>query len=308
MRSKLDASWIKLPEKIDFYLIFEFPEPWDRKIELSNHFPILLREYLQEIKDTGHKFKFLCVKPNNKYQKIDKRSIRILFYKGNPRDFVSYQKIELLIPSMDLVSKYVKSLVEANVNYFNKYKIENNHTRDIFICVHGERDQCCGKFGIEIYNKLKETIQDTSNIRIWETSHMGGHRVSPTLMDMPSGRFWGYLEPSNVELIINEKSNHHGVVKNYRGRMGLDRYSQIVEKTIFKSQGWEWFRNSLRSEIISRTNNEVKVLIHYKSNNHEGQLSATVQDIGSISLPKSNCSKDTKLTRFVVNNLKEELN
>lgn len=302
-KSNLDASWIKLGDKLDFYLVFEFNQPWQKWVEKSDHFPIGLTEYLQNIKSEGKKFKYFCIKSENDESKQGMTGIRVIFYKINPKGFSIFERTELILPE-DKFLEGIKSLVENQSHIYKKYEVHSNKIRDIFVCTHNERDQCCGSFGIKILKKLKTENLDQS-IRIWQSSHMGGHRVGPTFMDMPSGRVWSYLKGDLVQEIIHQNKDHNKVLKNYRGTFGLDRYSQIADKTIFEMKGWGWLETNRRSEIVSQSDNATDVKIVYEAKNESGEFLATVIGVGQITLPATQCSKSTTMTKFEIKDLKQ---
>lgn len=305
--NSFDASWIKLPGNIDFYLIFEFKEPWDRKIELSRHFPKDLNKYFKKIKDAGKRFKFLCVKPE--ITKLEKKNnkMKIWYYYKTDDYFSRFKKIELEIPS-DRLLKCVQDLVNGEMERIKPFMIPSGNISNIFICNHILRDQCCGTFGKIILKQLKLFADKNANLRVWSSSHMGGHRVGPTFMEMPSGRFWGYVEPDDIEKILNQIEDHTLILKNYRGSMGLDRYSQIVEKKIFEQEGWKWLDFEKRSSISSKDNNGTHVKIEFQSDNESGYYQASVLEIGKIVLSDSGCGKGTTISKFRVDKLRKILN
>jgi len=55
------------------------------------------------------------------------------------------------------------------------------------VCTHGSRDLCCGSLGPRLADLLREAGE------VWEVSHLGGHRFSPTMWHLPSWRVFGRL-------------------------------------------------------------------------------------------------------------------
>ena len=39
-----------------------------------------------------------------------------------------------------------------------------------FVCTNGQRDLCCARFGLPLYNQLRERFGE----RVWQVSHLGG--------------------------------------------------------------------------------------------------------------------------------------
>ena len=58
------------------------------------------------------------------------------------------------------------------------------------VCTNGKRDRCCAEIGRPIAGRLAETWPEGT----WETTHLGGHRFSGTLLALPSGITLGRLD------------------------------------------------------------------------------------------------------------------
>jgi hypothetical protein len=61
-----------------------------------------------------------------------------------------------------------------------------------FICTHSKRDSCCAVLGRERIANVPQKLYD----RVWECSHLGGHRFAATSVFLPSGRVYGRLPRS----------------------------------------------------------------------------------------------------------------
>ncbi|MCH8907922.1 MAG: hypothetical protein IH840_12610, partial [Candidatus Heimdallarchaeota archaeon] len=173
IQARLDPNWVGLNHDFDYYLIFEIPKPWARKVEFGANFPKELTELFEKIKQDGIKFKFLGLEKNKEYTPAGK--IKLLFYKNSNEYFVEFSTIELNVPENKLITT-IRNLFEQNSAKYSPYLIESETTQDIFVCNHSARDRCCGTFGKEIYHHLTNT---SSNYRVWKSSHMGGHRLAP---------------------------------------------------------------------------------------------------------------------------------
>jgi hypothetical protein len=58
------------------------------------------------------------------------------------------------------------------------------------VCTNGKRDRCCAEIGRPIAARLARTWPEGT----WETTHLGGHRFSGTLLALPSGITLGRLD------------------------------------------------------------------------------------------------------------------
>lgn len=71
------------------------------------------------------------------------------------------------------------------------------------ICTHGSRDACCGTLGGKLYKNLLEQdlLQqktDSGIPVIWQTSHLGGHRFAPTILQFPSALISAFVETEEI--------------------------------------------------------------------------------------------------------------
>lgn len=73
---------------------------------------------------------------------------------------------------------------------------------DVLVCGHGRRDACCGSAGVALAGQFREAgVGDPGAdgpVRVWRTSHLGGHRFAPTALTFPDGYAWAHLGPSDL--------------------------------------------------------------------------------------------------------------
>lgn len=77
---------------------------------------------------------------------------------------------------------------------------ELEETRDpaMLICTNGKRDVCCAVRGRPVALGLGEKHPGL----VWECSHTGGHRLSPTGIALPSGQTYARLTPELAEAAL----------------------------------------------------------------------------------------------------------
>ncbi|GEM46077.1 sucrase ferredoxin [Deinococcus cellulosilyticus] len=112
--------------------------------------------------------------------------------------------------------------------------------RMLLVCTHGSHDSACGKLGYPIYRHLRS--QASAHTQIWRACHIGGHRFAPTLLDLPEGRSWGFLDQEKAIQILKQEGPLDAVRGHLRGYMGLSPFAQILEGELFFQHGWEWTR------------------------------------------------------------------
>ncbi len=220
-------------------------------------------------------------------------------------------KYEYLIPRNHLVN-LIKSLTLnlQNLPIFSDYKQNTNEIREIFVCTHASRDYCCGTFGIQLYSTIKKFLNEYNHakIRVWRTSHLGGHRFAPTLLDMPEGRYWAYLEKSMIENFLFRNQPFADVRSYHRGLARFDVYAQILEREILLHEGWQWINYTKSAITLSNTeNHNVIVKIDYRKddNNFHGTYECIIEpDETVIDIGETYCGKQKSIKNYNVLNFK----
>jgi len=115
---------------------------------------------------------------------------------------------------------------------------------DVLLCAHGSRDVCCGSLGtrLAVEARADEAIS-ASGVRLWQTSHTGGHRFAPTAISLPDGMLWGHLDLPLLRQIALRGEPVSALEGHLRGCSGLDsEAAQLLDERAFLRHGWEWLR------------------------------------------------------------------
>lgn len=83
-----------------------------------------------------------------------------------------------------------------------------------FVCTHGRRDACCALRGRPVVALLAAHRPE----RTWEISHLGGHRFAATMLVLPYGLCYGYLNPQAAIDVAKAHETGHVVPRYLRGR------------------------------------------------------------------------------------------
>ena len=83
------------------------------------------------------------------------------------------------------------------------------------ICTNGRHDPCCAAHGVPVYQALVECAGADA---VWQTSHIGGHRLAATLIAFPQGIAYGHLDPSDAEAIVTNHRAGYLLAHKFRGR------------------------------------------------------------------------------------------
>lgn len=84
------------------------------------------------------------------------------------------------------------------------------------VCTNGRRDPCCARYGRQAVSALLKRHPG----RVWETSHLGGHRFAPTVLRLPDGYLFGGPDATTEALTAS------------RGRSALDPQAQVAELAV----------------------------------------------------------------------------
>jgi hypothetical protein len=93
------------------------------------------------------------------------------------------------------------------------------------VCTNGKRDRCCAEIGRPIAGRLARTWPGGT----WETTHLGGHRFSGTLLALPSGITLGRLDAANVQAACEAVLRGELPPDLTRGRAGRPGVEQARE-------------------------------------------------------------------------------
>jgi hypothetical protein len=226
----------------DHWIIAEIPQPWP--ITIWQEHPIVAPVFnlVKTLhREQGMQIRPLMIASDRDYSHPDKT--RLLYYHRPATRFAEFDKQEFLLPAAEVLPLITALLQQPDhLSQFDAYRQPTHHIRELFVCVHGNVDVACSRFGYPIYEQVRKTYvpQSNGNLRVWRCSHFGGHNFAPTLIDLPEGRYWGHLEPEILEALIYRNVPVSQLRLFYRGWAGLGQYEQILERELWMQFGWEW--------------------------------------------------------------------
>jgi hypothetical protein len=91
------------------------------------------------------------------------------------------------------------------------------------VCTNGKRDQCCALRGRPVAAALAEAGWDT-----WECSHLGGHRFAATLLVLPTGDMFGWLDAASAIDVLRRFDAGQLDLSHHRGRAGQPAHVQAA--------------------------------------------------------------------------------
>lgn len=101
------------------------------------------------------------------------------------------------------------------------------------VCTNGKRDRCCALLG----RPLAAELLATGGAGVWEITHIGGHRFSPTLLVLPYGYAYGRMSAPATKQILEEVRAGRIVIEDCRGRSAWERPAQAAELAVRRLTG-----------------------------------------------------------------------
>ena len=239
-------------ETFPVYILIECPPPWTRNAFNSKLIPTNLKILQQETESTDSSIAFLLIYNEHLQQK---NSTRVIIYHHNSIVSKGYGKYEFTVSNINDVAPILR-------NYLLNNKLDIDYselpTRDILVCTHGSRDQCCAKYGNPFYRQAKQIVHNLSlnDVRIWQSSHFGGHRFAPTAIDFPQGRYYARLDADSFTAILTRTGNIELIKPIYRGWGILPTATQVLEREMMLMYGWEWFDYKVAAQILEQSEDE----------------------------------------------------
>jgi hypothetical protein len=236
----------------DHWLIVELPQPWSAEIFQDD--PVIRPVFAlikQLILKHGVKLRPIAIAPDRQYSRLGYR--RVIYYYRTDPVLQRFQMQEYLVPEDQydqLAIALLHSIIhpDPNLAQFEPYRVETQ-TRDILVCTHGNVDAACSRFGFPIYEKLRKAYANVS-LRVWRCTHFGGHQYAPTLVDLPSGRYWGHVEVEMLDRLVQQQGDLAQLYRYYRGWAGLGKFAQIAEREIWMREGWQWLTYSAQGSVL----------------------------------------------------------
>jgi hypothetical protein len=253
------------------FILVECPFPWTPVAFDSKWIPQNLRDLVAFVKAAGLPIRFLlinqglCKVKKNAAESfehtipttLDDELTHVLIYQRSSTVFSQgYQRYEWLVNQPEEIAPLIQSYLSGQPPLGRAC---HRPVRDLLVCVHGSHDKCCAKYGFPFYREaiatmaqLKEQLKGQP-IRLWQTSHFGGHRFAPTLIDFPTGRYYGRMNQSALQTLLTQSGDLQDLDATYRGWSVLPTYLQAAERELMRHYGWPWFDYKIAYQLISES-------------------------------------------------------
>ncbi|NBD33519.1 MAG: sucrase ferredoxin, partial [Cyanobacteria bacterium] len=282
------------------YVLIECPTPWEYHALDSSPLPSRLKELPREFYEAGNPVRFLLIYN----QKLAlPHHYRVMILEREAGWSQGYHKQVYQVNDLAAVPAIVEEHLAGNPPTENAI---DDHKQDLLVCTHGSHDQCCARYGKPFFyeaTKQIENLGDQQSVRIWEASHFGGHRFAPTVIDFPSGRYYGGIDASALLRLLQQTPGNYEIFRHiYRGWGILPETAQVLEQALILQWGWAWFENQVFLPIsvteISETEQSVELWYQQPNGQVGGYHGRIVYDPQETLCIRGSCSA-TKVSSFI---------
>lgn len=258
------------------YLLIEVPLPWSFRVEESPHFPPGLEKTLKQKTAEGFRHRLLAF--TSEFHPSPAGYRRLMEYRLPGGACSSFAKREFIVRE-ELVQAFAAALLADHEPLGEQPEVQEffHASRDLFVCTHDSHDACCGRFGFPLYREIgeKHAPRSEGTLRVWQTSHIGGHRHAPTLIDFPQGRYWAQVNPDMLDTLLWHNGSFASISGHYRGWGGISRHEQVLERELFARYDWNWVDFWKRSREMA--SNGVSVATGMEYGDRDGKIAGFAQ-------------------------------
>jgi len=202
---------------VDLWLLLEYPRPWKPKALQDNELGDAVCAHLEHLPQQVHEISGLrlrvqFIKQGSSDDQVKPRVMVAHVAEGNctihAGAFDSYADMAKLSAS-EIVAGQLPNPTDTPDDV-------------LLVCTNGQRDLCCARFGLPLFESLRVEFSG----RVWQTTHIGGHRYAPNLVCLPSGFVYGFVDSdAGVDLVSRHDQGEIDIAR-LRGRTC---YSEVVQ-------------------------------------------------------------------------------
>jgi hypothetical protein len=104
----------------------------------------------------------------------------------------------------------------------------------VLVCCHGRRDACCARAGTAVFGALAGQLPPD---RLWQSSHLGGHRFAANVLVLPAGVLLGRVEPEDADRVAGVLATGAIPLDRFRGRTFHSPEAQAADAAVRERLG-----------------------------------------------------------------------
>lgn len=106
------------------------------------------------------------------------------------------------------------------------------------VCTHGRHDRCCAVRGRPVAAALAALRpSEDDGPSVWECSHVGGDRFAGNVVHLPTGTYYGWVEPEDAGRLLAAHEAGRVDVERWRGRSTLSPAVQAAQQHLRRRLG-----------------------------------------------------------------------
>ncbi len=195
------------------WIVVESAGPWGREAVADSHLPAAVRENLMTAKAAG--VSVLLARHPDRPERAGKQDLNVWVARSVAGGMLL--RHGLLSDLTPLAAWDMAAIAAGSLPALGAV------TRDplLLVCTHGKRDRCCAVNGRALLTSLLATATPEQRGRIWECSHIGGHRFAPVTLSLPSGAVHGRLDTTDAAELLERHESGRVLIGHLRGRSGF---------------------------------------------------------------------------------------
>lgn len=259
------------------WLVLEYPAPWGAKAVAESDLPDKVKQCLTSWERQIPGARVQLIK-----QGSQRAGEKLVFYVGiSAADQPCLYRFDLA-DYAELLTLDVPAVAQRALHFQGQLVDEQL----FLVCTNGKRDQCCAKWGLPVYQAMAAHARTA----VWQTTHTGGHRFAATLIALPHGIAYGWVEPNEASALIaayRQGALHR--LDRYRGRTCYDNITQVADAFLREQTGNYAFAAYQHLATTSLADKQWQVCFQAQGNptRHTLQL---VEELSSFANPTS-CTK-----------------
>ncbi len=210
------------------WLLLEQPGPWGAKALTSSHLdPALGRALEAAAKGTG--VRIALIRRPGRHADSRMPATRRVYVAHTVPGNVWLHSATTTDPAR-LLDLDLAALGRGEAACFDAVLGGAPHAGDplALVCTNGKRDRCCALLGRPLAAELASSGVDG----VWEVTHLGGHRFSPTVLVLPYGYAYGRAEAHAVKEVLHGVQEGRVVTEDCRGCSAWERPGQAAELAV----------------------------------------------------------------------------
>ncbi len=181
-RENTDEPMAGTADHVDVWLLLEYRPVWQARVQKDNNLNGPVRTWLEDslgrLRDAGMRPRLQFVRQ----PEIDRDDTRLLMAAGE-------RLVEFSGVGYDFLGDVDVVAAARDAAAFPGLQAPR-----YFVCTNGQRDLCCARFGLPAYQALREIAGE----RVWQATHLGGHRFAPNVLVLPQGALYGRVDAELV--------------------------------------------------------------------------------------------------------------